>query len=87
MVELAQLAERVPHLYYAFGPDHGPRAGNADFGVIGIFEDQAGYEAYANNEFHLRFIERYITPFVDRRSAVQYEVPAGADGAALIRAD
>lgn len=59
-------------LLYTFGDDLGLRAGNASFGVLGVFESQEAYQAYAVDPLHQRIIAEHVLPMCTERLAVQY---------------
>lgn len=70
---LRTLPAIVPEIRsYSVGTDAGVSEGNFDLVVVGEFDDEAGYRAYATNEDHVQVIETFIKPFVAERSAVQY---------------
>jgi hypothetical protein len=72
--EAARLPSIVPSIRaFASGPDAGFAAGNFDFAVTADFDDEAGYFAYRDNPGHREIVQRYITPIVAQRAAVQYE--------------
>jgi hypothetical protein len=72
--ELAKLPSTIPSLRaFACGPDAGFAEGNFDFAVTADFDDEAGYFAYRDNPGHRQVVQRYITPIVAQRAAVQYE--------------
>lgn len=52
-------------------PDLGLRDGNHGFVLIADFDDPDGFEAYRNDPAHLEVVERYVTPIVVGRAAVQ----------------
>jgi hypothetical protein len=58
---------------YRFGPDAGLNPANKDFVVVADFDDSDGYLEYRDHPAHRAVVERYITPFVTERAAVQYE--------------
>jgi|SRR5215469_12195338 len=72
--EVAGLPSIVPSIRaFASGPDAGFAEGNFDFAVTADFDDEAGYFAYRDNPGHRQVLQRYITPIVAQRAAVQYE--------------
>jgi hypothetical protein len=58
---------------YRFGPDAGLNPANRDFAVVADFDDAAGYLAYRDHPAHRAAVERFITPVVAERAAIQYE--------------
>ncbi|MEI7623287.1 MAG: Dabb family protein [Actinomycetes bacterium] len=58
---------------YAFGSDAGINDGNYDFAVVGEFDNSADYLIYRDNEEHARIIKELIIPFLDSRTAVQFD--------------
>src|SRR5215469_7130623 len=72
--ELAKLPSIVPSIRaFASGPDAGFAERNFDFAVTADFDDEAGYFAYRDDPQHREVVQRYITPIVAQRAAVQYE--------------
>jgi hypothetical protein len=73
--ELRALPSQISGLRaYHVGPDAGIVAGNADFAVVGDFEDRASYLAYRDHPAHRAIIDRAITPIARQRTAIQYEI-------------
>lgn len=75
---LAELPDKIPDIRaYAFGPDVGiASAGNAEFAIVADFDDEAGWRAYQEHPDHVRVREEHVAPIVERRTSVQFEVPA-----------
>lgn len=72
--EVAKLPSIVPSVRaFASGPDVGLNQGNFDFAVTADFDDEHGYVAYRDDQGHREVVQRYITPILDRRAAVQFE--------------
>ena len=73
--EVAKLPSMVPSVRgFASGPDAGLAAqGNFDFAVTADFDDEAGYLAYRDDPGHREIVQRYITPVLADRAAVQFE--------------
>ena len=72
--EVAGLPSIVPSIRaFASGPDAAFAEGNFDFAVTADFDDEAGYFAYRDDPGHRQVVQRYITPIVAQRAAVQYE--------------
>ena len=59
---------------YRFGPDAGINPANSDYAVVGDFDDAAGYIAYRDHPAHRQLVERYVTPIVAGRAAIQFEL-------------
>jgi hypothetical protein len=59
---------------YRFGPDCGVNPGNFDYAVVADFDDQAGYLTYRDHPVHRELVERYVSPIVASRAAVQFEM-------------
>jgi hypothetical protein len=59
---------------YHVGADAGIVAGNADFAVVGDFEDRESYLAYRTHPAHRAVIEETIEPIVAERHSIQYEI-------------
>lgn len=69
---LNSLAATVPELReFRCGTDAGVSAGNADFGIVAVFDDQEGYELYRDNPEHQRIIKEILVPNVTSRICVQ----------------
>jgi Stress responsive A/B Barrel Domain len=60
---------------YRYGPDAGINPANCDYAVVADFDDAAGYIAYRDHPAHRQLVERYITPIVASRAAIQFELP------------
>ena len=72
--KVAKLPSIVPSIRaFASGPDAGFAERNFDFAVTADFDDEAGYFAYRDDPKHREVVQRYITPIVAQRAAVQYE--------------
>jgi hypothetical protein len=59
---------------YHVGADLGLVPGNADFAVVGDFEDAASYLAYREHPAHRAVIEQTILPIAAARHSIQYEI-------------
>lgn len=59
---------------YQAGVDGGIVEGNATLAVTATFDDAAGYLQYRDHPAHKDVIERYIDPFRESRTAVQFEI-------------
>jgi len=59
---------------YRFGPDAGINPANSDYAVVADFDDAAGYLAYRDHPAHRALVERYLTPIVASRAAIQFEI-------------
>lgn len=69
---IGNLPEQIPELQQLrFGPDVKLRAGNADYGLVATFADQAGWNAYQASTAHKALIAEYITPILASRVAIQ----------------
>jgi hypothetical protein len=73
--EVGKLPSTVPSVRgFASGPDAGLAApGNFDFAVTADFDDEAGYLAYRDDPGHREVVQRYLTPIIAQRAAVQFE--------------
>ncbi len=73
---LETLPELIPEIRsYTIGRDAGLAEGNFDLVVVGDFDDEAGYQAYATNADHVAVIQERIKPFLAERAAVQHVLP------------
>ena len=59
---------------YKFGPDAGINPANSDYVVVADFDDAAGYIAYRDHPAHRALVERYVSPIVASRAAIQFEI-------------
>lgn len=72
---LRQLPAKIPCIQsYRFGRDLGLQDGNADFGLVADFLDEAGLRTYANHPEHLDVIENLVRPITAQREAIQYVI-------------
>ena len=60
---------------YGYGPDAGINPANSDYAVVADFDDAAGYVSYRDHPAHRAMVERYVTPIVAARAAIQFELP------------
>jgi hypothetical protein len=58
---------------YRCGDSLGLSETSYDFGVIGIFEDRAAWDAYMANSEHDRIRSELILPLVAERAGIQFE--------------
>lgn len=58
---------------FRYGPDAGINPANSDFAVVADFDDADGYLVYRDHPAHRAVVDRYITPIVAGRAAVQFE--------------
>ncbi|HLX46848.1 MAG TPA: Dabb family protein [Streptosporangiaceae bacterium] len=73
--ELSKLPSLIPAIRaYQFGPDAGISEGTFDFGIVADFDDADAYRSYRDDPRHRAVIDQNITPILDRRAAVQYEL-------------
>jgi Stress responsive A/B Barrel Domain len=73
--ELSRLPALVPTLRsYELGSDLGVNEGNFDFAVSASFDDLDGYLAYRDHPVHRAIIREHISPLIQERAAVQFEV-------------
>jgi hypothetical protein len=74
VTDLRALPASVPTIRtYVVGVDLGISDGNATIGVVGDFDDRAGWEAYRDDPEHQRIIIEQIRPHLLGRSAVQHD--------------
>jgi hypothetical protein len=75
-VEVAKLPSIVPSVRaFASGPDAGlGRADNFDFAVSADFDDEPGFVAYRDDPGHRDIVQRYLSPIIAQRAAVQFEI-------------
>jgi Stress responsive A/B Barrel Domain len=72
--ELAKLPSIIPSLRaFTCGPDAGLAKTNFDFAVCADFDDEPGFFAYRDDPAHREVVDRYITPILEQRVAVQFE--------------
>jgi hypothetical protein len=74
----AQLAKMPPAIEviraYRYGPDAGINPANSDYVVVADFDDAAGYITYRDHPAHRAMVERYVSPIVAGRAAIQFEI-------------
>jgi hypothetical protein len=76
---LAGLPAVIPELReYHFGNDLGIADGNADFAIVGDFEDVDAWRRYQEHPEHQRVIVELIRPILASRQAAQFPCPAGS---------
>ena len=69
---LTALAAGVPEVReFRCGPDAGVSAGNADFGIVAVFDDVADYELYRDHPEHQRIVKEILVPSMTARTCVQ----------------
>jgi len=59
---------------YHFGSDIGVNAGNFDFVVVADFDDVEGFLVYRDHPQHQQVIAEHIAPYIETRTAVQFEL-------------
>ena len=68
----SQLPAKIPELKkLTFGSDVKFRGGNADYGLIAVFADEAGWRAYQNSASHKSLVANFIAPMTATRVAIQ----------------
>ena len=73
---LAGLPARIPELTrYRLGTDLGIVDGNADFAIVGDFDDTAAWRRYQEHPEHQRVIVELLRPIIASRVAVQVPYP------------
>lgn len=72
---LDELAALLANKAYAHGPNVGLAEGNWDYVIVADFESRSDYEAYAADPGHIELIKGRISPNIEERAAVQYEIP------------
>ncbi len=73
---LAALPDAIPELReYRFGADLGIADGNADFAIVGDFDDVEAWRRYQEHPEHQRVIVELIRPILASRAAVQLAAP------------
>jgi hypothetical protein len=72
---LSTLPSQIPEIRsYSIGTDAGVNQGNADVSVVADFDDRDGYLVYRDHPAHRAVIDERITPVLESRSAIQYEL-------------
>ena len=75
VTDLSALPALVPGIRdYRFGADAGLTAGNADFAITADFDDVDAYLVYRTHPAHVEVINQTISPILEQRVAVQYEI-------------
>jgi hypothetical protein len=73
--ELSKLPSLIPAIRsYQIGADAGISEGTYDFGIVADFGNADDYRVYRDDPRHRAVIDQHITPILDRRAAVQYEL-------------
>ena len=74
----AELAKMPPAIdairAYKYGRDVGINPANSDYVVVADFDDAAGYITYRDHPAHRAMVERYVSPIVAGRAAIQFEI-------------
>lgn len=72
---LGALPGAIPEIRaYSFGADAALVDGNAQFAIVGDFDDAAAWHRYQQHPAHQRVLHELIRPLVAARSAAQFEV-------------
>ena len=72
---LAGLPSVIPEIRaYAYGPDLGLVEGNGDYAVTALFDSAADLLAYRNHPAHQTFLVEVLSPLLDQRVGVQFDV-------------
>lgn len=73
----AQLPEKIPSIKgLQCGSDLGFRTGNSSWGLMALFQDRAGWQAYQDHPAHKALVSDFVAPLrVGGRQAIQIEVP------------
>ena len=71
---LDDLAPNTNAQFYQHGPDIGIRNGNAHYAVTAIFADRYAFQTYVDSAEHQQLIRDHVKPYLQSRSAVQYEL-------------
>jgi len=72
---LAILPTQIPSVErFVFGRDVGIASGNFDIAVVADFADRAAYLEYSTHPAHVEFVRKCVRPYLQERSAVQFEV-------------
>jgi len=73
---LAALPAQIPQIRsYHFGPDLRKSRRNADYALIGDFDNEADYQAYVEHPAHVDFMKNLTGPILDSFTTVQFELP------------
>ncbi|WP_173922434.1 Dabb family protein [Agromyces sp. Marseille-P2726] len=56
------------------GGNMGYLESNYDFALTIDFDDLDGYREYVAHDRHMQLFKKYLEPYLDRRSAVQFEL-------------
>lgn len=69
---LNALAQTVPEVkQFTCGPDAGVSNGNAEFGIVAVFDSEADYAVYRDHPEHQRIIKEILVPNLTQRTCVQ----------------
>jgi hypothetical protein len=73
--EFATLPLSIPQIRsYAWGPDLGVAPANFDYAVTGEFDSVDDFLRYRDHPAHQALVQRFISPHVSDRIAVQFTV-------------
>lgn len=61
-------------LEYRCGADLGLRAGNGDYAVLALLQDEESLTAYLDHPEHRRLVSELILPYASGRHACQFHV-------------
>jgi hypothetical protein len=73
--ELAKMPPAIGAIRgYKFGPDSGLNPANSDYAVVADFDDAAGYVSYRDHPEHRQLVDRFVSPILASRAAIQFEI-------------
>ena len=71
---LSRLPAAIPVIRsYVYGPDAGVAQDNLDFALVADFDSREGFLAYRDHPVHVEFMNRFVRPIIETRTAVQHE--------------
>lgn len=72
---LEELPAKIPEIgTFSLGTNAGVNPGGYDFVVVADFADRESYLVYRDHPDHRAVVDRFITPIVADRAAIQYEL-------------
>ncbi len=72
---VAGMASQIPEISsLELGFDLGLRDDKHDLAVVAGFEDEAAYQVYASHPQHVAVIQEFLTPILEGRVGVQFEL-------------
>lgn len=65
---------------FACGEDLRLVEGNADYGIVAVFDSEDAFISYRNAEVHKALVESYLLPLLESRSGAQFAYNLSSGG-------